>query len=162
MPARAWRFKSSPAHIGRLAQLVERYIDVVDVIGSSPIPPTTRQDMKERIKQIPSQDPDSVRKLESQKYSGRDLQDAVESSPANTYEWFEDAVIQKKASVELSIDAMGLESATIRMTNPGTGKKEIVYHTNDELEVTRLKGILGGGTITIDESEGNPEESPYR
>ena len=25
---------------GRLAQLVERYIDVVDVIGSSPIPPT--------------------------------------------------------------------------------------------------------------------------
>ena len=117
---------------------------------------------KERIKQPLSKGPDSVRSLESQHYSSRNLEDAVESGPSNTYEWFEDAVIQKKASVELSIDAMGLKSATIRMTNPGTGKKEIVYHTNDELEVTRLKGILGGGTIAIDESEGNPEETPYR
>lgn len=54
VPARAWRFESSLAHRvpreramphsenhGRLAQLVERYIDVVDVIGSSPIPPTS-------------------------------------------------------------------------------------------------------------------------
>ena len=37
MPSRAWRFKSSPAHIARLAQLVEHILDVNGVIGSSPI-----------------------------------------------------------------------------------------------------------------------------
>ncbi len=41
--ARAWRFESSrphQKHDGRLAQLVERLIDVEKVIGSNPIPPT--------------------------------------------------------------------------------------------------------------------------
>ena len=32
-----------PRTQGRLAQLVERVLDVNDVIGSSPIPPTTKQ-----------------------------------------------------------------------------------------------------------------------
>ena len=43
-PARVWRFKSSRPHKveikGRLAQLVERFLDVKDVRGSSPLPPT--------------------------------------------------------------------------------------------------------------------------
>ena len=117
--------------------------------------------MNEKIKQTSPQDPDSVRHIESQHYSSRGLEDAIESGPVNTYEWFEDAVIQKKSSVELGIDALGLETATIRMENPDTKKKEIVYHTNDEIEVARLKGILGGGTVVIDESQENPEEESY-
>lgn len=108
---------------------------------------------KERIKQSISENHDSVRELESQKYSGRDLKDAIESGPVNTYEWFEDNVILKKAFVELKKDETGKDSATIRMKNPDTNKDEAVYYTTDETEVARLKEISEGGTVIVDETE---------
>ncbi len=44
--ASPWRFKSSRPHHARLAQLVERLIDVEDVVGSSPAARTFSQNKK--------------------------------------------------------------------------------------------------------------------
>ncbi len=100
-------------------------------------------------------DPKSIRKIESQHYHSRDFDSSVESGDENTYEWFEDEVIKKNASVELGLDAMGLESATIKVLieypDLTTTKKEVVYYTTDQEEIARIKTILEGKTIIVDE-----------
>ncbi len=104
-----------------------------------------------------SKDLDSTRKLESLRYVFRDPQNALESGDHITYEWLEDSVIQKKASVEIGKDAAGKDTATIKMVNPKTKKEEGVYYTDDETEVARLKGISEGKTLIIEVPKEKPE-----
>jgi hypothetical protein len=114
--------------------------------------------MKEKTKQPLLKDPEAVRNLESQKYVSRNLQDAVDNrSDVNVFEWFEDNVIQKKASVEFRKDN-GKDSAIIKMADPKIGKEEIVYSTSDETEVARLRLISEGKTVAIDVDEANKEK----
>ena len=150
--------------------MVERYIDVVDVIGSSPIPPTefpgwakappreptlkTKFMEKEKQKPIPlSKDSDAVKKLESSRLVFRSPQNALESGDSVAYEWLEDNVIRKEASVKFGKDATGKDTATIKMINPETKEGRDVYYTANETEVARLKKISKGETVVIDGTE---------
>jgi hypothetical protein len=116
---------------------------------------------KEKSISLLSKDPNAVRSLESQRYISRDLQDAADSSEINAYEWFEDSVIQKRASVEFRKDN-GKDSAVIKMKtlDPETGKEKegIVYSTSDETEISRLKSISEGKTVIIDVDESGAEK----
>ena len=115
---------------------------------------------REKIKKPISEDLDAVRNLESQRYSSRNFQGAIESGPSVAYEWFEDNVIQKKASVEFKKDGAGRDSATIRMKNLDTNKEEMVYYTTDETEVARLKAISEGRPILVEVPEEDSDTEP--
>ena len=105
-------------------------------------------------KSVPlSQDLDAIRKLESLRFVFRGPQNALENGDHITYEWLEDSVIRKRASVEIKKDEAGRDSATIKMKNHDTNKEEVVYYTIDETEVTRLKSISEGKMVVIDETE---------
>ncbi len=105
-------------------------------------------------KQLPlSQNPDAVKKLESLKFLFRDRENALESSDSVAYEWLEDSVIRKMASVDFGKDETGKDTATIKMVNPKTEKEEVVYHTADETEVASLKRISEGKTLVIEPVE---------
>ncbi len=105
----------------------------------------------EKEKSAPSSNKlDSTRKLESSKYVFRSPQNALESSDHIAYEWLEDSIIRKMASVEIKRDGNGRDSATIKMKNPDTNKEEIVYYTADEAEIARLREISEGKTLTLE------------
>ncbi len=97
-----------------------------------------------------SKDPDAIRKLESLRYVFRSPQNALESDERTAYEWLEDSVIRKITSVEIKKDEAGKDSATIKMKNPDTNKKEVVYYTTDETEIARLKDISEGKTVIVE------------
>ena len=103
---------------------------------------------KEKIEQ-PLNSPDLAKKLESSKFVYRGFESAVSSGEATTYEWFEDNVIQKRASAEIGRDEAGEETATIKMFSQTTGRKEDVYYTTDEGEIKRLKLILEGKPVEV-------------
>ena len=98
-------------------------------------------------------DPDAIRKLESLKYVFRGPQNPTESGDHITYEWLEDSVIRKKASVEIGKDPTGKDSATIKMINRETKKEETIYYTADEDEVARLRGLSEGKTLVLEVSD---------
>ena len=110
---------------------------------------------KEKLTPL-SQDTDYVKQLESLKFVFRGRQNEFEGD--NTYEWLEDSVIRKVASVVFGKDALGKDTATIKMENPDTHKEEAVYYTTNEIQVARLKGLSEGRTITVDLSEQDVEE----
>ncbi len=110
---------------------------------------------KEKLSPI-SQYPASVKQLESLKFVFRGRQDDLEDG--NTYEWLGDRVIRKTASVIFGKDAVGKDTATIKMQNPETNKEEVVYYTADEIQVARLKGLSENRTIKLDFSEQDIKE----
>ena len=109
--------------------------------------------MKEKIKLNTPLNTDDVRHIESQHYSSRSFKSAIESGLNNTYEWFEDQVIQKKASAEIGTDETGSESATIKMLSPTSNKEEVVYYTTNFTEVMRIQALLEGKRLIIDKTE---------
>ena len=109
-------------------------------------------------KQLPPfQNPDAVRETESSKYFFRNRANAFASGDHIAYEWLEDSVIRKMASVEFGRDETGKETATIKMINPKTKKEETVYYTTDETQVVALKGISEGRILEVEISEKNPK-----
>lgn len=97
-----------------------------------------------------SKHPDTIRKLESLKYVFRGQQNPIESGDDVTYEWLEDSVIRKNASVEFGKDTLGKDTAIIKMTSPGIKKEKTVYYTSDENQVASLKRISEGKTLVLE------------
>ena len=135
--------------------MVERLIDVEDVIGSSPIP-RTKQHLTNPMEKNLSEN--ETRELESSKFVERNLEEAAEGGEISTYEWFEDLVIKQEAKVKFGTNESEVNYANILKTNPDTLKDEVVYYTTQEVEVNRLKALQEGKTIIVDGSEVSEEE----
>ena len=109
-------------------------------------------------KSVPlSKDLEAIRRLESLKYVFRGPQNPVESGDHVTYEWLEDSVIRKMASVDFGKDATGKDTATIKMVNPKTKNNEVVYYTADENQVASLKRISENKPLIIEAQEKSSE-----
>ncbi|MBI4158330.1 MAG: hypothetical protein HY505_01780 [Candidatus Yanofskybacteria bacterium] len=102
--------------------------------------------------------PDSVRNLESSKFTFRDLKSAIEDGGQTAFRWVEDSIIMKMSIVRFKKDALGKEAATVNILNPETQKEETIYYTVEESEVARFKSILRGEVVLNDLSEENPEK----
>lgn len=100
-----------------------------------------------------SKDVDAVRELESLRYVFRDPQSALESNENTAYEWLEDSVIRKMASVHFGKDETGKDTATIKMIDPKTKNNETVYYTTDENQIASLKRILENKPLVIEVQE---------
>ncbi len=99
---------------------------------------------------LPEEDTQSTEEIESQHYVSRSLEEAAEIGFEQTYEWFEDMVIQKRATVDFKTEESGFESATIKLKDPKGDRKE-TYYTSDPEEIERLKALEQGSGITIEE-----------
>ncbi|MBI2062277.1 MAG: hypothetical protein HYT64_01105 [Candidatus Yanofskybacteria bacterium] len=105
-----------------------------------------------------SRDQEAVKKLESSKYVFRSPKNAFGSGEHVAYEWVEDSVIRKIASVEFGKDETGKDTATVKMVNPKTKNKEAIYYTTDKNQVENLKGISEGKIVEVEITDENSGE----
>mgnify|MGYP001587121639 FL=1 len=92
----------------------------------------------------------STQEIEGQHYVSRSLEEAAEIGFEKTYEWFEDMVIRKNASVDFKTREDGHESATIKLKGP-QGDHRGTYYTSDPGEINRLKTLQKGKTVIIED-----------